>query len=43
MGMHRFLHTLNLHSEAAPVISYDPAQVGSTWAQLHTDTLTRRD
>lgn len=35
IGMHRFLHTLNVFGDADPVIPYDPAQIGKTWAQLH--------
>jgi alkylhydroperoxidase family enzyme len=35
IGTHRFMHTLNLlDADTAPVISYDPAQVGVTWSQL---------
>jgi alkylhydroperoxidase family enzyme len=35
IGTHRFMHTLNLlDPDTAPVISYDPAQVGVTWSQL---------
>jgi alkylhydroperoxidase family enzyme len=33
IGTHRFLHTLNLlEGDAEPVIAYDPAQVGVSWA-----------
>jgi alkylhydroperoxidase family enzyme len=35
IGTHRFLHTLNVLDDAAPVIPYDPHQVGVTWSQLH--------
>jgi alkylhydroperoxidase family enzyme len=31
MGTHRFMHTLDVYREAAPVIAYDPAQVGVAW------------
>jgi len=36
IGLHRFLHTLDTLGDAPPVIPYDPAQVGATWADLHT-------
>ena len=35
IGTHRFLHTLDPYGEAPPVIAFDPAQVGVTWAELH--------
>ena len=35
IGTHRFLHTLNVLDGAAPVIPYDPAQVGVAWFQMH--------
>jgi alkylhydroperoxidase family enzyme len=35
IGTHRFMHTLNLLEDAAPVIPYDPQQVGIAWSQLH--------
>lgn len=37
IGMHRFMHTLDLHGDAPPVIGYDPAQIGKTWSELHVD------
>ena len=33
IGTHRFLHTLDPYGDAPPVIPYDPAQAGVTWAQ----------
>ena len=36
IGMHRFMHTLDIFGDAPPVIGYDPAQVGRTWADLHS-------
>ena len=33
VGMHRFMHTLNVFGDTDPVIRYDPAQVGVSWAQ----------
>ena len=33
LGVHRFLHTLDVFSEAPPLISYDPAQVGTTLSE----------
>ncbi|CAN7559460.1 hypothetical protein LJR219_004035 [Phenylobacterium sp. LjRoot219] len=33
MGTHRFMHTLDLYDEKAPVIAYDPSQVGVAWGQ----------
>jgi alkylhydroperoxidase family enzyme len=35
IGMHRFIHTLDPYGDQAPVIGYDPTQVGVTWAELH--------
>lgn len=37
IGTHRFMHTLGVDDDAAPVISYDPRQVGVTWSQLHSE------
>ncbi len=37
IGYHRFLHTLDAFGEQDPVIKYDPAEVGATWASLHGD------
>jgi alkylhydroperoxidase family enzyme len=34
IGMHRFMHTLDIFGDAPPVIGYDPAQIGRTWAEL---------
>ena len=33
IGMHRFLHTLDVYGDSPPVIGYDRGQVGTTWAQ----------
>lgn len=38
IGMHRFMHTLDIFGDAPPVIGYDPAQIGSTWAELHSQS-----
>src|SRR5579863_5609443 len=35
IGMHRFVHTLNVYGDAAPAIAYDPIQVGAAWSDLH--------
>jgi hypothetical protein len=35
IGTHRFLHTLDVYGDTEPVIRYDPAQAGVTWAQVH--------
>lgn len=35
IGTHRFIHTLDPYGDGKPVIAYDPAQVGVTWADLH--------
>lgn len=35
IGTHRFLHTLDVFGENAPVIAYAPEQVGTTWAELY--------
>jgi alkylhydroperoxidase family enzyme len=37
IGTHRFIHTLDPYGETPPVIRYDPAQVGATWAEVHKD------
>jgi hypothetical protein len=34
IGTHRFLHTLDVFGEGAPVIAYAPEQVGAAWADL---------
>jgi alkylhydroperoxidase family enzyme len=34
IGMHRFMHTLDIYGEGEPAIGYDPQQAGRTWAQL---------
>jgi hypothetical protein len=33
IGIHRFIHTLDPHGDGPPVIPYDPAQVGVSWAE----------
>jgi hypothetical protein len=38
MGTHRFMHTLDLFGTEAPVIPYDPAQVGVSWNQRRDAT-----
>lgn len=35
IGTHRFMHTLNVYGDSDPVITYDPAQAGVTWADVH--------
>jgi alkylhydroperoxidase family enzyme len=35
IGMHRFIHTLNVFGDTDPVIRYDPAEVGVAWADRH--------
>ena len=35
IGMHRFMHTLDIFGEGEPAIGYDPAQIGKTWDELH--------
>ena len=37
IGTHRFIHTLDPYGETTPVIRYDPAQIGVSWAELHGD------
>jgi alkylhydroperoxidase family enzyme len=34
IGMHRFMHTLDIFGDASPVVGYDPDQVGVTWDEL---------
>ena len=41
IGTHRFLHTLDPYGTADPVIRYDRAQVGVSWAQLHKQAVTQ--
>lgn len=36
IGMHRFMHTLDIFGDAPPAIDYDPAQIGKTWVELHS-------
>jgi alkylhydroperoxidase family enzyme len=43
IGTHRFIHTLDPYGDAPPVIRYDPAQVGVTWAELHNDETFRQN
>lgn len=35
IGTHRFIHTLDPLGDQEPVVKYDPAQVGTTWDELH--------
>ncbi len=35
IGTHRFIHTLDPYGDAPPVIPFDPAQVGVSWAELN--------
>jgi alkylhydroperoxidase family enzyme len=37
IGTHRFIHTLDPYGDGPPVIRYDPAQIGVTWAELNGD------
>jgi alkylhydroperoxidase family enzyme len=34
MGLHRFIHTLDVFGSSAPVIAYDPAQVDAAFADV---------
>jgi hypothetical protein len=38
IGSHRFIHSLDPYGDSAPVLHYDPTQVGVTWAELHDGT-----
>jgi alkylhydroperoxidase family enzyme len=42
IGTHRFIHTFDPYGDAPPVIHYDPAQVGVTWAELHDGDLEKQ-
>ena len=42
IGTHRFIHTLDPYGDTKPVISYDPAQVGVTWDELHSDDAQKK-
>jgi alkylhydroperoxidase family enzyme len=33
MGLHRFIHTLDVYGDSAPVIAYDPGQVDTAYAE----------
>jgi alkylhydroperoxidase family enzyme len=35
IGTHRFIHTLDPYGDTPPLIAFDPAQVGVSWAELH--------
>jgi alkylhydroperoxidase family enzyme len=35
IGTHRFIHTLDPYGNSPPVIKYDPAQIGRSWAERH--------
>jgi alkylhydroperoxidase family enzyme len=35
IGTHRFIHTLDPCGDAPPVIRFDPAELGVTWAERH--------
>jgi hypothetical protein len=37
IGSHRFIHTLDPNGHSEPVLRYDAAQVGVSWAELHGD------
>jgi alkylhydroperoxidase family enzyme len=37
IGTHRFIHTLDPYGDSEPVLRYDPAQVGVSWAELHDE------
>jgi alkylhydroperoxidase family enzyme len=43
IGTHRFIHTLDPYGETRPVIGYDPAQVGVTWAEWQADGAAKPD
>jgi alkylhydroperoxidase family enzyme len=42
IGTHRFIHTLDPYGDTQPVIKYDPAQIGVSWAELHGEDLQKR-
>ena len=42
IGTHRFLHTLDVFGDEAPVIAYAPEQVGASWAELHGKAVAGR-
>lgn len=37
IGTHRFIHTLDPYGHGAPVLAYDPGQVGRTWSEVHDE------
>jgi len=37
IGSHRFLHTLDVFGDAAPIIPYASEQVGTAWTDLHPE------
>lgn len=42
IGMHRFMHTLDVLGDGEPAVRYEPAQVGASWADLHPEPAQRR-
>jgi hypothetical protein len=42
IGTHRFIHTLDPYGASPPVIRFDPAQVGVSWAELHGGEAEKR-
>jgi hypothetical protein len=38
MGLHRFIHTLDVFGDSAPVIAYDPDQVDRAMADVSEQT-----
>ena len=34
MGLHRFIHTLDVYGSSPPVILYDPSQVDTALAEV---------
>ncbi|MBW8754132.1 MAG: hypothetical protein JF595_08250 [Sphingomonadales bacterium] len=43
IGTHRFIHTLDPYGDAPPVLRFDPAQVGVSWAELHGGEVARQE
>ena len=38
MGLHRFIHTLDVFGASAPAIAYDPAQVDAAYTDTPRQT-----
>ncbi len=42
IGMHRFMHTLDLFGDGEPAIDYDPSEIGVTWNERQREAETEQ-